>query len=185
MKTILLFFLIIPLIGNCQIFKTTGPDLQPQITQYLKTIDSTKIALSKTKDTVTSLKAQVKTLLNQYSTMQQQLKAKSDSILLLKGQVKTANDTIVKYKTLYLSGGIYKTKADSLTKALDQCKNPTQLDSAQLAFYKNIPIDFVSPDNNTIFLTENVTVVPWFNSYTIIWRKNTDGTVTRYTMIYK
>lgn len=182
MKTLLTIILIIlPLLGNCQdggIYQVTGPNLQPQLTQKQKTIDSLKTVLTAANKSANDCWA------NNYG-LKADMKTKSDSLLLLKNQLKAANDTINKYKTLYLSGGIYKIKADSLTKAIDQCKNPTQLDSAQLAFYKNIPIDFVSPDNNTIFLTENVTVVPWFNTYTIIWRKNTDGTVTRYTMIYK
>lgn len=179
MKPLLtLILIILPLLGNGQVYKVTGSDLTPQITQYKKTIDSLKTALTSANNGYNDCWA------NNYG-LKASIKTKSDSILLLKVQLRAANDTISKYKTLYLSGGIYKTKTDSLTKALDQCKNPTQLDSAQLAFYKNIPIDFVSNDNNTIFLTENVMVAPWFNSYTIIWRKNTDGTVTRYTMIYK
>lgn len=164
MKPLLTILLIIlPLLGNGQIYKVTGSDLTPQITQYKKTIDSLKTALISANNGYNDCWA------NNYG-LKASIKTKSDSILLLKSQLKSANDTLSKYKTLSKT---YSYSLDTLKKRLDNILNPKeQMDSLLKASFKNVPTDAFSMrdsayNTDILVLQHFYDVVPYFKFQTI------------------
>ena len=82
MKKLIFLFLFIPVLADCQngVYQTTGPNLQPQIAQYQKTIDSLNTALISEKkanlslqDTITRLKSKISILSYSLDTLSARL----------------------------------------------------------------------------------------------------------------
>lgn len=100
MKTLLIFLLsIITISANCQIFKTTGPDLQPQLTQLQKTNDSLKTIVVNLKSFIVKYKQDSVNYYAWAGVKNAQMKLKMDSISVLKITVKTKSDSIALLKT--------------------------------------------------------------------------------------
>ena len=105
--------IVLTVIVNCQVFKVTGPDLQPQLTQLQKTNDSLKTALVSLKTLIVRYKSDSIYYVTWTTTKNAQMKLKIDSISSLKITVKTKSDSITMLKSQIKPAAFQKT-VDSL-----------------------------------------------------------------------
>lgn len=167
MKPLLTILLIItPLFGNCQIYRTTGSDWEPQIKQYQKSIDSLQKALVASKNNVLSLK--------------------TDSALKIVQINKLIIDTgLYKYQVR-----VYRKMSDTLIISNNNLRNQlkiwsntNQLDSAQLAYFKTLPVEYVNSTYTVVSMTKTWPVNAWFKYRTTTYVRKPDGTTDELTVI--
>jgi len=134
-------------------------------TPYQNTIDSFKTVLTAVKNTVTSVT-------NDNNKLTTQINKLVTDTGLYKAQVRV-------YKYMLDTVLIANNK---LRLALSICNDPSQLDTAQLNYFKKLPLEYVTNDGQLIYVKKTWTVVPWFKLQSITRRKNADGTMDEYVL---